>query len=149
MFLRTLNVFAHGRADGEVNSQAMAEAMSFGKPIVSHLSRYDNGHVECIGNAGLVVGVDDVAAYASEMHRLMQDKKYLQEKQRAAFANFKENYELDGQMQRFIAIYESVLTNPFPSPMWRVLTSLHWKQNVRQWLRWCKLKVTYYSFGRI
>ena len=33
----------------------MAEAMYFGKPIISHTSDIHNGHIECIGEGGLVV----------------------------------------------------------------------------------------------
>lgn len=53
-FLLALDVYAHGRIDGEINSTALAEAMSAGLPIVSHFGTINNGHVEQIGNAGKV-----------------------------------------------------------------------------------------------
>lgn len=73
-FLNTLNVYSHGRKDGEVNSTAMAEAMYFGLPIVSHFSKSSNGHVECIGEAGSVV--NNVLEYKEELVKLMNQKDY-------------------------------------------------------------------------
>ncbi len=66
-FLQTLNVYAHGRKDGEVNSTAIAEAMFFGLPIISHISSINNGHIECIGEAGMVV--KNEIEYAGELKK--------------------------------------------------------------------------------
>lgn len=133
-FLSTLNVYAHGRRDGEVNSQAMAEGMYFGLPIVSHVSSVNNGHIECIGNGGLVV--ETVDAYAAELKKLHEDQNYYKIKSDNARRRFADNYELANQIKRFENIYESVVANPYPHPMRRVLYSLHPTQNIRIVAKW-------------
>lgn len=133
-FLSTLNVYAHGRKDGEVNSQAMAEGMYFGLPIVSHVSEVNNGHIECIGNGGKVLTTID--EYAAELHKLQQDTAYYHGKSNNARQRFADNYELAQQIKRFEKIYESVVANPFPYPLRRVLYSLHPTQNIRIIAKW-------------
>lgn len=148
-FLKTLDVYAHGRKDGEVNSTAMAEAMYFGLPIVSHRTAVNNGHVECIGEAGHVVQEGDIRGYQEEMVRLMRDKSYYQMRSVAAKQRFTENYELEGQMQRITHIYEDVFKDPFPHPLHRIFTSLHWTQNLIIWLKWLYLKLKFARSGKI
>ncbi len=146
-FLKTLTVYAHGRKDGEVNSTAMAEAMYFGLPIVSHYSEINNGHVECIADAGVVVG--SIEAYATELRKLQNEKTYYEMRSENALKRFVENYELKGQIKRIESIYESVITNPFPYPTRRFLYSLHWTQNIRIWLKWLYLKAKFKLNGNI
>lgn len=104
-FLETLDVYSHGRADGENNSQSIAEAMAFSKPIVSHLARA-NGHVETIDNAGRVV--ENVEQYAQEMKRLIDDNQYYSERSRNARNRFDTMYNLQTNIRKFEEIYESV-----------------------------------------
>ncbi len=146
-FLNTLNVYAHGRKDGEVNSQAMAEAMYFGLPIVSHFSTINNGHVECIGEAGLVV--NNTEDYASELKKLRTEQDYYNYRSKKAKENFSKNYELKKQIKRFVDIYESVLEEPFTNPKIRFMTSLHWTQNIRVWVKWLYLKFKYLFLGNV
>jgi len=145
-FLRTLDVYAHGRSDGEVNSTAMAEAMYFSLPIVSHRSKVNNGHIECIADAGIVVAENDVRAYAAELKRLQSDFTHYAMLSTAAKKRFNDNYELKKQMQRIEDIYEDVILRPFPHPLRRYLYSLHWTQNIRIWLKWVYLKSKYILF---
>jgi glycosyltransferase involved in cell wall biosynthesis len=133
-FLSTLNVYAHGRKDGEVNSQAMAEGMYFGLPIVSHVSEVNNGHIECIGDGGKVLAT--VNEYAAELSKLQSDEAYYKIKSANARRRFAEHYELRNQMKRFEAIYSDVVANPFPHPLRRVLYSLHYTQNIRIVAKW-------------
>ncbi len=138
-FLNTLDVYAHGRRDGEVNSQAMAEALYFGTPIVSHISPVNNGHAECIGYAGKVV--DTVDAYATELKHHFDDPAYHADMRKKAKRRFAEKYELHKQMDNFIDIYRDVFRNPFPHPWRRRFTSMHYTQNVRVWAIWVHLKI--------
>lgn len=131
-FLSTLNVFAHGRKDGEINSMSMAEAMYFGLPIITHPSSINNGHIECVANAGRVV--DSVDDYAAEMRQLMKDQNYYSEKSAAAKKRFAEKYELYGQIKHVVDIYNEVIKNPFPHKLRRRFYALHYTQNVRIWL---------------
>lgn len=146
-FLKTLDVYAHGRRDGEVNSTAMAEAMYFGLPIVSHRSSVNNGHVECIADAGIVVDENDIDSYSRELVRLKEDMDYYRLRSEAAKRRFRTNYELVGQMSKIIAIYESVIKDPFPRKWMRIFRSLHWTQNIRIWVKWVYLKYRYFAGG--
>ena len=112
-FLQTLDVYAHGRKDGELNSTAMAEAMYFGLPIISHRSLDANGHIECIGDAGKVL--DNTGEYAKEMKKLMEDNGYYNFRSSEAKKRFAEMYELNNQISKIIKIYEDVIKNPFPN----------------------------------
>lgn len=116
-FLAALDVYAHGRKDGEMNSSGMAEAMCEGLPIVSHTSEQHNGHVENIGAAGQVL--TDVRAYATELERLYRDVAYREWRSSEARKRFKERYELQGQMRRIAEIYVDVMRDPFPNPLTR------------------------------
>lgn len=111
-FLNSLDVYAHGRKDGEVNSTAMAEAMYFGLPIISHTSEVNNGHVECIRDAGHVV--DTVEEYSAQLNKLKSDQIYKETLSQNALKNFKENYELQGQLAKIIDVYQDVARNPAP-----------------------------------
>lgn len=139
-FLQTLNVYAHGRKDGEVNSTAMAEALYFGLPIVSHTSPVNNGHVESIGNAGVVV--DTIEEYVDEMQKLKKDKQYYEQQKVRALHRFAEHYELHGQIEHIESIYKDIIETPFPHALQRFFSSLHWTQNIRQLLKWVYLKIT-------
>lgn len=121
-FLNTLNVYSHGRKDGEVNSTAMAEAMYFGLPIVSHTSNYSNGHIECIGESGRVVS--NIEDYIKELLLLKNDKKYYNHRQQEAYKRFIEKYELKKQINLIEEIYENVVKNPFPNKTRRILYGL-------------------------
>jgi len=112
-FLETLDVYAHGRKDGEINSSAIAEAMYFGLPIISHMSDVNNGHVETIGNAGKVVR--DEFEYVDEMERLLTDRGYYNEISEKAIERFKKKYELSGQIGKILQLYEEVLSDPYPN----------------------------------
>jgi glycosyltransferase involved in cell wall biosynthesis len=140
-FLSTLNVYAHGRKDGEVNSTAMAESMYFGLPIVSHFSEINNGHVECIGQAGLVVNTAE--EYSQELSRLMTDKQYFEYRSLESKKRFAEKYELKKQMENIISIYEDVARNPYPYKVQRLFYSLHYTQNVRIILAWVYYRIKY------
>lgn len=133
-FLSALDVYAHGRKDGEVNSTAMAEAMYFGLPIISHFSDVNNGHVECIGDAGRVVA--NVEDYASELATLEQEPKYFEKLRQSARRRFIEKYELSGQMNNIITIYKNVVKNPFPLQFHRRVSSLRiWYFGFYSWVR--------------
>lgn len=121
-FLNTLDVYAHGRKDGEINSTAMAEAMYFGLPIVSHRSSVHNGHVECIGDGGVVVLTEE--EYAAELRKLIVDEPYRTDRSAKSRARFAKSYDLGQQIAHIESIYEDVARNPFPRPLSRFFTSL-------------------------
>lgn len=120
-FIKTLDVYAHGRKDGEINSTAMAEAMFFGKPILSHTSKIHNGHIECIGEAGIVV--DTVPEFIQGLKNFL-DKDFLNKKSELAKLQFEKLYEVNGQMKNIVEIYKDAVANPYPKKISRIISSL-------------------------
>jgi glycosyltransferase involved in cell wall biosynthesis len=127
-FIKTLDVFSHGRKDGEVNSAAMAEAMYFGLPIVSHTSIMANGHIEAISDAGKVV--ETIEEYALELAALRDNKDYYNLRSTNAVKRFDEHYELQNQIKKIIAIYEEALRDPFPNSLRRTYFHLLTKSRI-------------------
>lgn len=74
-FLKSLDVFAHGRNDGETFGLVFTEAMVFGLPLLSHRA-LNNAQVEVIGNAGKVFNRKNIYGYAYEMYKLKNNYEY-------------------------------------------------------------------------
>lgn len=105
-FLATLDVFAHGRADGETYGLSIAEAMSFGLPVISHVAPA-MGHVETIGNAGIVV--DSVQAYADEMTQLILNLEYREARAKNALKEYDERLSLKANIKKITAVYDEIM----------------------------------------
>lgn len=71
-FLSCLDAYSHGRFDGEVCSSAIIEAMAHSLPIISHPSRFNNGHAYQINGCGFFAS--SVEEYANMMRSLQYDK---------------------------------------------------------------------------
>lgn len=111
-FLNTIDVYTHGRYDGELNSTALAEAMAFSLPIISVPSHRFNGHLEVIKSNGIIANTVDEYADAME---IMMDETKRNELGRASLEMFTQHYELNGQMEHLMSIFESVVNNPYPN----------------------------------
>jgi glycosyltransferase involved in cell wall biosynthesis len=70
-FYNTIDIFAHYRFDGECHSTAIAQAMTYGKPVISHFAGY-NGQLETIGDSGFVV--NNSMEYFLSILKLTKDK---------------------------------------------------------------------------
>ena len=120
--LNSFNVYAHGRKDGELNSASIAEAMSLGLPIITHPSKYFNGHLEVIADNGFIA--KDYLEYAQYM-RLLESNYQLRKKCGNASAKcFREKYDHDRQMRRIEDIYDCILDNPFPNRKRRIILDM-------------------------
>jgi glycosyltransferase involved in cell wall biosynthesis len=108
-FLNTLDVYAHGRWDGEVNSQAIAEALSVGLPVVTHLGAVSNGHVEIMKTLGFVHG--DFYSYVFDLVNYKSNPKYRAWISQRSKDRFKEKYSFDSIIQKICSIYEDVAQN--------------------------------------
>jgi glycosyltransferase involved in cell wall biosynthesis len=115
-FLSTLNVFAHGRSDGEINSTAIAEALAFGLPVVTHYTDTYNGQVEGVGDAGFAAHTVD--EYTDFLKRLESNPALYKDYSERARHRFKDNFDLHTQVAKMRALYHEVVANPFPNP-WR------------------------------
>jgi len=102
-FLETIDVFTHGRNDGETFGAVLTEAMYHQKPCVSHTS-IANGHVEVIGDSGKCFPRSDIEGYSLEMLKLKNEKDYYRKKSKLAYERYKANYSLDSQMEKIIKI---------------------------------------------
>lgn len=107
-FLNTLDVFAHGRWDGETFGTVFAEAMVHGTPCLSHASATgNNAQVETMGPAGLFAA--DTPEYAQYLERLMSDGELRQRLGSAGRAHAIEYYSLESAVAELAALYEHVL----------------------------------------
>ena len=105
-FLNTLNVYAHGRSDGEQCSSSIIEGLSHSLPIISHTAP-SVGQIEQIGNAGKVV--EDYEEYSQVMLDLMNDTKYYNECVKNASTQYSTVYNVDSIVNEFISLYEGVV----------------------------------------
>ncbi len=133
-FLRMLNVYAHGRKDGELNSTAIAEALYYEKPVVSHISDSFNGHVECIAGAGFVV--EDAGQYARKLGEIEQNRDLYNNLSVKAREQFARMYGYEDQMANIIAIYADVLQNPYPNRIKRLCLDIKQQFPTRRHRRW-------------
>lgn len=116
-FLQAIDIYAHGRKDGELNSMALAEAMCFSLPVITHPSGQYNGHLEVMNGNGYVA--DSVSEYARRMYELEHHaglRKQCGERSRKIFES---RYDLKRQMQRIIRIYKEILKEPYPDKLRR------------------------------
>jgi hypothetical protein len=106
-FLNTLDVFAHGRADGETFGTVFAEAMMHGKACLSHYSPIANGQVETMGPAGLFAL--DTGDYAAKLERLLSDRDLCESLARKARPHAERYYSLDSCVRRLERAFETAL----------------------------------------
>lgn len=105
-FLNTLNVFTHSRADGEVCSSAIIEALYHSLPVLSHPAG-NMGHLEQIQGNGLVTS--SVDEYATEMLKLQDNKDYYTEISINAYKKYDEKYNFKLLKQQYIDVYQGIL----------------------------------------
>jgi glycosyltransferase involved in cell wall biosynthesis len=90
-FHRTLDIYLHYRIDGEIQSTAIAQAMIYGIPIISHISKYNNGQIETIADGGFVANNEE--QYYQFLCYLISNKEIRKEIGRKARTHALENYE--------------------------------------------------------
>ena len=105
-FLNSLDVYAHGRADGEQCSCAIIEAMSHSLPVISHTAP-SMGHKEQIGDGGEVV--IDYFAYAQVMREMMEYPEYRKKCSVNAKKRYDEIYDIDAIIEKYSSIYEEIV----------------------------------------
>jgi hypothetical protein len=75
-FHNTIDIFAHYRRDGECHSTAIAQALMYGIPVISHYAGY-NGQSETISNGGYVA--NNETDYVEFILRLINSKDFYTE----------------------------------------------------------------------
>lgn len=115
--IKSFDVYAHGRKDGELNSAAIAEALSFGLPIITHPSENFNGHLEVVKDNGFVA--ENFMEYARYMKLLEENEETRIKCGRASRELFEQKYDFSAQMKNIITIYADVINNPYPNKIRR------------------------------
>ena len=104
-FLNTLDVYAHGRSDGEQCSSSIIEGLSHGLPIISHTAT-SMGQVEQIGDAGEVV--EGYEEYSDVMVKMIDDSDYYRQCVTNAVSRYGEIYNVKSIINRFVEIYKEI-----------------------------------------
>jgi len=105
-FLSSLDIYCHGRKDGECHGTAIQEAMLHGLPIVSHKALM-NGHIEIIKDCGKVC--ENEEDYEEYLTRLILDDKLRLELGHKARELATEKYLIDSTKNKFEELYTKVL----------------------------------------
>lgn len=100
-FHNTLDIFAHYRVDGECHSTAIAQAMSYGLPIISHYAGW-NGQVETIQDGGFVC--ENAQNYAEKILELYQNKNLYNYVSQKSYERFKK-FSFEETIPKFEKIY--------------------------------------------
>ena len=105
-FLNSLDVYAHGRNDGETFGLALVEAMRHSLPIISHTSKINNGHKETIGNAGKVFRLERM--YSREMIKMINNNEYYLKKAKLSRQLFLKKYSKSYVIKKIENIYREI-----------------------------------------
>ena len=109
-FLNTLDIFAHGRRDGETFGAVIAEAIIHGKPCLSHASETGlNAQKETMGTAGLFA--TDEKDYIEKLHALFSDKT-LRDRLTLEAQKNSGTYSIENTIKSVIEVYAEVLKDP-------------------------------------
>ena len=94
-FFNTLNLYTHGRKDGETYGTVFVESMAHGVPCISHWSGIQDAMEETIGKGGCVVD-NDSEKYAKKIQEYMKmDKVNMDYVQRAATSEVMSRFTYD------------------------------------------------------
>lgn len=104
-FLAGIDVYAHARADGEVCSASIIEAMYHGKPIITHPA-LNMGHLEQISDCGKMAY--SLNEYVEEMKLLKNNRDYYMEKKEKTILKYNTNYDYKIVEKNIISIYDNL-----------------------------------------
>lgn len=105
-FLNTLDIFAHGRKDGETFGVVLAEAMIHQLPCLSHRTEIANAQVETMGAGGIFANNFD--EYTSNLKKLYKDKELREKLGKLGKAHAEKFYTLESSIRDLCKIYEKV-----------------------------------------
>lgn len=111
-FLNTLDIFAHGRRDGETFGAVLAEAMIHGKPCLSHMSLVgdNNAQPETMGPAGLFAR--NAKEYADYLEALYAEDQLRQRLEAKALSHAETYYSVSACVKALSAVYWQSCNKP-------------------------------------
>ena len=113
-FLNSLDIFAHGRKDGETFGTVFAEAMMHGKPCLSHRSKNGaNAHYSTMGPAGFFAS--DLEDYLLKLEELFSGPVLRSQLSAKAVAHAQAYYSLEVCVEKLCHLYHGVLSRPGPT----------------------------------
>ncbi len=112
-FLNTIDIFAHGRKDGETFGAVFAEAMMHGKPCLSHYSPIANAQKETMGNGGLFA--DNLDDYAEKLKKLFESKELRLSLGQNGKKIAEEKYSIQKCIDSLTEVYDYII-NKGPKP---------------------------------
>jgi len=113
-FLNTLDIFAHGRRDGETFGAVLAEAMMHGLPCLSHpsLVNDNNAQPETMGPAGLFAR--DLDDYTDKLRALFVDNDLRARLAAKARPHAEAYYSLPACVEALSAVYRRLCGQSVP-----------------------------------
>jgi glycosyltransferase involved in cell wall biosynthesis len=109
-FFNQIDILAHARSDGEINSLSISQAQINGVPVVTHYSPCYNGQAEQVKNGlGFITKWNNPEIYASLLYMLLTDpaKRNLMGKQAQEWAL--KNIEASIIVKRIEDVYERIM----------------------------------------
>lgn len=108
-FLNTLDIFAHGRRDGETFGYVFQEALLHKKPCIGHYSKSANAHKDTIGCGGFFVYT--VTSYVNKLKLLINNPALRKEIGQKGFLEAKQKY-IDTDYVKIVEnIYTDIVNN--------------------------------------
>lgn len=109
VFLNTLDVFAHGRKDGETFGSVLAEAMSHGLPCISHKSLTGaNGQPETMGPGGFFAC--NLVEYRTYLRELISNHSLRMDVGKSGKQYANAHYRVSSAAQQLSEVYSIVLS---------------------------------------
>jgi glycosyltransferase involved in cell wall biosynthesis len=105
-FVYTLDVFSHGRFDGEVCSAAIIEALYHGKPIISHPA-INNGHFEQIDGCGFIA--HSIDEYSKKMQLFFDNKHIYDILSMNSLLKYNNVYSFEKSIDKYINLYKEIV----------------------------------------
>ena len=106
-FLNTLDIFAHGRSDGETYGTVFAEALIHGLPCLSHYTGIDDAQKKTMGPHGLFA--KDLNEYTLYLKKLFFDYDYRQNLTKGAKQFADKNYSSSVVEKKIVASYKNIM----------------------------------------
>jgi FkbM family methyltransferase len=110
-FLNTLDIFAHGRKDGETFGTVIAEAMVHKKPCISHYSTISNAQPETMGPGGLFCYSEK--DYFKNLKELFSNLKLRKKLSIKAQLHAKKYYLIKKNVNKLSNIYKKILKKKY------------------------------------